>query len=89
MRGRSGFGSGRAVLLAQRKRRDRYDQQKRNKLSQNVCFLLAELHCGLLTINAHFRYLVNDIREPYSRTFALANPHTGESSHRRTVGLEI
>jgi hypothetical protein len=64
MRSRSRMGSGRAVLLAQRQRRNCYHQQKRKNLPQNICFLLAELHCGLLTINAHSRYLVNDIGEP-------------------------
>jgi hypothetical protein len=76
-RGRSRLGSGRAVLLAQRQRWDRYDQQKRNKLSQNVCFLLAELHCGLLTINAHFD-IGDETRDPY-----LGETCIGESWHRR------
>jgi hypothetical protein len=57
--GRSRVGSWRAMLLPQHQPRDSYDEQKRKNLPQNICFFLAEPHCGLLTINAHFIYLVN------------------------------
>jgi hypothetical protein len=74
------MGSGGAVLLSQHQRWDRYHQHKRNKLPQNICFFLAELHCGLLTINAHIH-----IGEPsHWRTVTPANPHIGG-----TVAVEI